>query len=264
MEHTEFDPPVITSNTGPVILILFFGAAALAAAVYAVIIAVRKRDLLPVALCIGALICSLNEPIFDILGKISYADDQYMAYTAFGRSVPWFLVIGYVPWVGLLPYLIAQAIQRGVQRRTLHIVALAGVLSVVGVEALNLWMAGWEYYGEAPLKFFGGVAAMACVPLAGATAIHLIIEPLTGWHRTFAGLVAPTMILPMMFAATGWPLYFALYSDFPSVLDYAAIALMIILIISAVRAMTSLVGGRQTQEPLTPNNLRSAAPVNGL
>jgi hypothetical protein len=241
METDVFDPPLVVSHVGPIAPLLFFGSVALAAVAYAVYLTVRDKDLLPVALCVGALICAINEPIFDVLGKISYADDQYIAYTAFGRSIPWFLVIGYLPWVGLLPLLIARAIARGVSSRALHLVALLGVLSVAGVEAVNLWMGGWEYYGESPLKFFGGVAAMACVPLAGGVAIHLLIEPLSGWRRLFAGLVAPTMILPMMFAATGWPLYVALYSDLPSVLDYAAVALMFVLIGSAVSAMTSLV-----------------------
>lgn len=240
MQSHVFDPPVVISNVGPIVPLLFFGTVALAAVAYAVYLAVKEKDLLPVALCVGALVCAINEPIFDVLGKIAYAGDQYIAYTAFGRSIPWFLVIGYIPWVGLLPLLIARAIARGATTRTLHLVATVGVLSVAGVEAVNLWMRGWEYYGESPLKFFGGVAAMACVPLAGGVIIHLLIEPLSGWRRVFAGLVAPTMVLPMMFAATGWPLYLALYSDLPPILDYAAVALMFVLIVSAVGAMTSL------------------------
>jgi hypothetical protein len=244
-----FEAPVITSAASPAVLLVFFGSAAAAAFAYAVAIAVRRRDPLPIALCIGALICALNEPIFDVLGKISYAENHPTAFTAFGRDIPWFLVIGYVPWVGLLPYLIAQAMRSGISRRTLHLIALVEVLSVVCVELVNLRMGAWVYYGEAPLKFFGGVAAMAGVPLVGGLVIYIVTDRLTGWRRLFAGLIIPTLVLPMIFAATGWPLYLALYSNLPPALDYVALAVMAALIIATVMT-TTWIAQRWTQAGL--------------
>jgi hypothetical protein len=46
-----------------------------------------------------------------------------MAYSAFGRDIPRFLVLGYLPWVGLLPYLISRAMHAGVSRAKLHGIA---------------------------------------------------------------------------------------------------------------------------------------------
>jgi hypothetical protein len=234
------DPPALVSPVNPLIMLLVFGATAVAAFGYAVVVAFRRRDPLPVAACFGAMACALNEPIYDILGKIVYARNHAMAFSAFGRDIPWFLVIGYIAWVGLLPYLISRAMAVGMSRGRLHLIAVAGVLSVVLVEVLNLWLKAWEYYGEAPLKFFGGVAAMAGVPVVGGFVIYAVGDRLRGWRRALAGFVIPTLVLPMVFASTGWPLYIALYSNLPKILDYAAVVLLCALIVATVCATTAI------------------------
>lgn len=45
----------------------------------------------------------------------------------------------------------------------------------------------------------------------------------------------------MMFASTGWRLYIALYADLSPILDYAAVALLLLLITATVLATTSIV-----------------------
>ncbi|MDN2495459.1 hypothetical protein FHY52_01845 [Nocardia nova] len=238
--HGVPDPPALVSHAGPAVLLVVFGVPAAAALVYGAIIAVRRRDPLPVAACLGALLCALNEPIFDVLGKIVYAQNHPVAFTAMGRSTPWFLVIGYVPWVGLLPYVIARGMATGWSRTRLYLIAASGVASVVGVELINLWLRAWEYYGEAPLKYFGGVAAMAAVPLAGGYLIYAMADHLRGVSRAVAGFLIPTMVLPMIFAATGWPLYIALYSNVGGLGDWLAIAMLCVLTVAAVIATTEM------------------------
>lgn len=236
-------PPVLVSTISPTFMLTFFGSFAAAAFVVAVALAVRHRDPLPVACCIGALICALNEPVYDVLGKIVYGENHPVAFTALGRDIPWFLVIGYVPAVGLLPYAISRWMAAGWSRARLHLIALGGLLSVVFVEVVNLYTKAWKYYGEVPLQFFGGVAAMATVPLVTGFLLYTLTGPLRGWRRVLAGLVIPTLGLPMMFASTGWPLYIALYTNLPPVLDYAAVALLLLLITATVYATTALADG---------------------
>ncbi len=228
------DPPALTSDVSPMAMLLFFGATAAVALGLALYWAVTRRDALPVVTCISAMICSLNEPIFDILGKITYAENNPIAFTAFGRSIPWFLVVGYIAWVGLFPYVIARWMAAGWSKRRLYLVSLLGVLSVVGTEVVNRVLHGWVYYGEPPLQFFGGVAAMASVPLVAGFLLYALALPATGFRRVLAGLFIPLMSLPMMFAATGFPLYIALYGDFPSLLDYVAVGALLVLISVAV------------------------------
>lgn len=234
------DPPVLVSPTSPAVMLAFFGAIAAVAVVIASYYAVVRRDGLPLVTCLGAALCSLNEPIFDILGKITYAQNSPTAFTAFDRDIPWFLVIGYIAWVGLFPYIIAVGMAAGWSRYRLYGLSIAGVLAVIGTEVVNVFVQGWQYFGQAPLNFFGGVAAMASMPLAAAFLLYTLALPQKGWRRLAAGVLAPVFALPMMFAATGWPLYLALYSDLPPILNYAAVAALLVLIWVAVLATVRL------------------------
>lgn len=234
------DPPALVSSFSPAVMLAFFGATALAAVGLACYWAVVRHDALPIVTCLGAAICALNEPIFDVLGKITYAENNPMAFTAFDREIPWFLVIGYIAWVGLFPYVIAGWMAAGWSKNRLYLVAFFGVLSVVGTEIVNSFVHGWKYYGEAPLQFFGGVAAMAVVPLVAGFLLYALALPATGWRRLVAGLFIPIFALPMMFAATGLPLYIALYSDLPTVFDYVAVAALLLMIWVAVAGTVRL------------------------
>lgn len=224
----------------PALWLALFGTTALIAVGLATYWAVIRRDGLPLMGCLGAFICALNEPIFDVLGKIVYADNNIIAFSAFGRDIPLFLMIGYIAWVGLFPYVIAGWMRDGWSAKRLYTVSIVGVASVWGVEAVNLVIHGWSYYGPAPLKFFGGVAAMASVPLAAGFLMFALAFPATGWRRLAAGLFIPMFSLPMMFAATGWPLYLALYSDLTPMMNYVAIAALCMLIAIANIAIVKL------------------------
>lgn len=105
--------------------------------------------------------CSLNEPSYDVLGKIVYADNHAVAYTGFERDIPWFLVLGYIPWVGLVPCFVACMMQTGVSRRSLYLLAAgsfvahplrgwnrAAVAFVASTVALPMVFAGasWPLY----------------------------------------------------------------------------------------------------------------------
>ncbi|WP_330254982.1 hypothetical protein OG874_10775 [Nocardia sp. NBC_00565] len=225
-----FDEPTVVSPMPPAVMLVFFGGAAFGAVALAGYWAAARRDWLPIVCCVGAVVCGLNEPIFDVLGKIVYADNNVMAFTAFGRRIPLFLVIGYIPWVGLLPYVIARGMATGWSARRLYAVSIAGVVSVAFTEFVNTFVKSWEYYGGSPLKFFGGVAAMACVPLAGGFLLYALAFPLQGWKRLSAGFFIPLMTLPMMFAGVGLPLYLALYTPASPLMRYLAVAALFVFI----------------------------------
>jgi hypothetical protein len=228
------DPPVLVSDVNPAVMLVFFGATAIAALGLACYWAFTRRDALPIVTCVSAAICSLNEPIFDILGKITYSENNPIAFTAFGRAIPWFLVVGYIAWVGLFPYVIAGWMAAGWSKRRLYLVSVLGMLSVVGTEVVNRFVHGWKYYGEPPLQFFGGVAAMASVPLVAGFLLYALALPAKGFRRLIAGLFIPLLSMPMMFASTGVPLYIALYGDFPPAFNYVAVVALLVLIWVAV------------------------------
>jgi hypothetical protein len=210
------EEPELVSQIPPAAVLAVFGLVAGASAVYAVIISVHRHDLLPIAACLGALVCAFNEPIYDLLGLIVYAGNHPMAFTSFGRSVPWFLVIGYLPWVGLLPYLISRGMHAGVSRTKLHLLAFISFLSVVVVESIGTSFDAWTYYGAPPLKFLVVAPQMAPVPIVGGFLLFAVADRYTGWRRIAVGFIVSTLALPMVFASASWPLYVGLNSDLPT------------------------------------------------
>lgn len=236
-------PAPFESSADPLVLLIVWGALALAAVGVAVWLAVTRRDVLPVVACAGAMICALNEPIYDVLGNLSYAETPYVAYSMWDRDIPWTLVIGYVPWVGLMPYLLMRAMAGGWPRRRLHLIAAALIASVFVLEVVNaVWWENWKYYGESPTRsaLGGGVVQMAAMPLLCAL-MYLMLDGLArGAWRVVLGIVAPVVALPMVFASTTWPLYLSNHGDLPAAVDWLAAAITIALGFAAVPLITAL------------------------
>jgi hypothetical protein len=247
MDRT-FTEPVITSEVSPAIVLVAFGIALVGALIYAIRLTIRERDLLPIAACVGALVCALNEPIYDVLGKIVYATDHPRAFSYMGRDIPWFLVIGYVPWVGALPVGLARLMAKGADPKIFYRLVAASCLSVVVIETFGNHFEWWIYYGEPPLKLLVVAPQMAPVPIAGALLLYALAHPLTGWKRAATAFVVSTLALPMVFASASWPLYAGLYADLPMALDWVAGAAMLALsaavVVGAVRIAQMLHASR--------------------
>ncbi len=240
------DPPRVTADIDPDWFLALFGGLALVVLVFALLRALRTRDVVPVAVCLGALVCALNEPIYDDLGMIVYADGALRAYTAFGRDIPLFLVLGYVPWVGGLSYVVAQLMAGGWGRARLHWIAFASFASVVVIETAGTSIGAWEYYGEAPLKYLGVAPMMAPVPIVCGALIHPLDRALQGRRRWLIGIV-PVFSLPAVYAAAGMPMYVALHSDTSKLVQYVAgVATLVFcaLVVAAATLLTASAGPR--------------------
>lgn len=233
-------PPALISDVSPWGLLGVFGLIVATAIVLAVSVAVKERDFLPIACCAGALVASFNEPIYDILGKIVYAENNPMAFTAFGRAIPWFLVIGYLPWVGLAPYVVYKKMEAGISRRTLHIAAAALFVSVVIIETFGNLLHLWLYYGEAPMKFLVVAPQQVALPLVGGFLLYALAGQATGWRRPAIGFIVAAIALPIVYAGASWPVYVALYSDLPAAVDWILSLTMLGLCIGMAVASTFL------------------------
>lgn len=243
MQHGIAAPPVVHSAVNADAMLAAWAALALGAVVVAVFLAARNRDPLPVAACVGALICAFNEPIYDVLANLVYAESPHVAYHAFGRDIPWTLVVGYVPWVGLMPYLLLRLMKSGESRARLHVIAVGLLVSVAATEVLNaVWLHAWKYYGESSWRgvLGGGIVQMAAMPLLCALLYYILADNTRGWRRALLGIVLPTMTLPMVFASTTWPLYVSNHADLPAAIDWAAAAVAVALSLVAVPVITRI------------------------
>jgi hypothetical protein len=215
-------PPVgVRAPAGGWPCLVLMGLLGTAALAWAVIIAVRDGDRVPVLACLGAMVAVLNEPIFDLLGQIVYAGHQPTVFTAFDRHIPLFLLFGYVPWVGLLPALLARQLRRGAGGGLLKVVAGVSFLSVTVVESIGTATHNWVYYGRPPLKYLGVAPQMAPVPVVTAVLLFVLADRLHGWSR--AWLVAvPGISLAAVYAGAGWPMYDALNANVGVLVDWVA------------------------------------------
>jgi hypothetical protein len=252
-------PPPLVSDVSPWLLLGVFGAIVVAAIAWAISLAVKERDFLPIACCAGALVASFNEPIYDILGKIVYAENNPMAFNAFGRAIPWFLVIGYLPWVGLAPYVVYKKMEAGISRRTLHIAAGLLFVSVVVIETFGNLLHLWLYYGEAPMKFLVVAPQQVALPLLGGFLLYALAGQASGWRRPAIGFVVAAVALPIVYAGASWPVYVALYSDLPAGLDWLLSVVMLGLCVAMGVAATFLaekwragLGSRQSTPQTDP------------
>jgi len=218
------EAPTVVSQINPSLLLLFFGVLAISSFAYAFYAAVRSRDVLPIATCVGALICSFNEPVYDLLGKIIYATNHPMAFRALDRDVPWFLVLGYVPWVGLLPYLIAKMMAAGASARSLRLLAFGSFLSVVLIEYVGTTWHAWAYYGIPPIRDLGVAPQMAPVPIVAGFLLYTIGSLVSGWRRVLLGFVT-ALTLPAVYSSASWPMYIASRADVPKFVEWGAAAL---------------------------------------
>lgn len=253
-------PPVTHASANADVMLAVWAGMALAAAGVAVWLAWRNRDALPVAACVGALICTLNEPIYDILAKLTYAESPHVAYSAFGRDIPWTLVVGYVPWVGLMPYVLSRMIAAGATRARLVQMAAGLTASVVLIEIVNAaWLHAWTYYGQSAWRgvLGGGVIQMAAMPLLCALLYCLLGERLAGARRAALGIVLPPMTLPMVFASTTWPLYVSNHADVSAGAAWLAAAASVGLCVLTIVAVISLAGRWQTGD-LAPRRAPAA------
>ena len=233
-----FDAPVFTSDVHPTVVLALFGTLATAGAVYAIAMAVRLRDAVPIMVCVGALVCAFNEPIYDILGKIAYAEDHPMAYTLMGREIPWFLVIGYLPWVGVAPWILSRRMETGISRRALHLFAAATFLSVALVELLGTSLDAWTYYAPIPIEWLVVAPQMAVCPLLGAFLLYALAPWAQGRRRLL--MVAPPMVaLPATYAASSWPMYAAAYGDVPDGIRWLSAAVSMGLLVGMVAAIAA-------------------------
>jgi hypothetical protein len=233
-------PPSLLADVDPRILLGVFAILVAFALAVAVRFSVRGRDPLALSCCAAALVAALNEPIYDILGKIVYAANSPMAYSAFGRNIPWFLVIGYLPWVGLAPYLVYRAMRSGVSRTTLHLGVGALFVSVMCVEIVGNALHFWTYYGEPPMQYLVVAPQSVTYPLVGGFLLLALVDRLRGWRRCAVGFVITLAILPMGYATTSWPIYLALYSDVPIALDWISAAVTLGLCAGVALAATYL------------------------
>lgn len=203
---------------------------------------------------VGGYVCSFNEATVDVLGHCFFPVDGVIAYTAFGRGIPAWVVLAYVVFFGGLSYLMALAFKRGVSRRTMWCgIAIFGVLNVV----LELPMLGaglYVYYGDQPFTVGGFPVSWLVINSLGSLFGAVVVTRLS-WFFTGPRQVL-LVFVPFATYMASWVLampHFAVTNtDAPTGVRLAAAALSMALGTFAIDALIRIGTGQWRLLPPSP------------
>ena len=199
-----------TPHDGLVLLVVF-GVMAAAATGYAVCLARQDRSWVPLLAVLGSAVAVVNDAVFDQLWEIWYpANIEPRLWTMLDRPIPLFLVLGYIPFIGVLPVVVARLLERGVGPRVLWYIAAATALGNLAVDMIGDAGSAWVYYADGPLKYLTNPPITAAVPIVAGWLLY-VARP-TRW-RLLLAFATPPFTLAAVYAGTGWPSFAALHID---------------------------------------------------
>jgi hypothetical protein len=177
----------------------------------------RRGPVLPLLIVGTALSGIVIEPVFDNTLLYWYpVDGSFSAVSAYGRNIPWWLVLGYGWFFGGSSYVLWRMFSNGVSRA--KFVGL--VIVVAGIDQLANGVAGWlkisGFYGPQPFKWstinvwFGIADATAAV--VGATVLYVLVPHLRGPRYAWL-LVTPTIAYGAVLGGITAPVTLGLQSE---------------------------------------------------
>lgn len=194
----------VTSGIGVVLLI------------WVIYHAISRRDFVPLAMYVGGLILSVNDPLYNHLFHIRYADNMPgPAFVGWGIATPGFMPLAYAGF-SILGYWIYLAFRRGVTIPQVFML-WAGVYGIdVLFEGVPASLGAFTFDGRQPLEFSGWGYYLGWINATGFMSIGwllcVLVPKLHGWHRL--------MLLPVpMIGHLGsgfcmaWPIFLALNWD---------------------------------------------------
>jgi hypothetical protein len=226
-------------------------SAILAAVVAAFVVAALvhwKRSGSPAFLLtlVGGYVCSFNEATVDVLGHCFFPFDGMIAYTAFGRAVPVWVVLAYVVFFGGLSYVMALAFKHGASHRAMWCgIAVFGVLNVL-LEIPMLRSGLYVYYGNQPFVIGGFPISWLVINSLGSLFGAVVIVRLSWFFTGVRQLLL--VFVPFATYMASWVLampYFAITNtDMPTGVRMAAAALSMALGLIAINGLIRIGTGQ--------------------
>ncbi|MBN9735647.1 MULTISPECIES: hypothetical protein [unclassified Pseudonocardia] len=232
----------------------FFIAGALAVFIalpWAVTRLVKHRDTLPILIVGSGFLCSLLEPMLDLLGHLRWANDLPVAFTNFGIDIPWLIPFCYAAFLGLESYFIYVVFKHGVTVRQIMLMVFPiAIMTDAVMETIGLNLGVYEYYGYQPYSFLLFPYWWGFINAASFVTVALLIwylEPLLkGWNRLAMLLVAPTGMMIAYFSA-GWPHLLAHNSTLPEWARFIFATITMVMCVGVVRVVAHFVAVPEPQ-----------------
>lgn len=171
------------------------GAAVVILALPWAIRAAKNSNPIPLIVMFSGLICSLEEPMLDILGHLHWANDLNTAFTNFGVPVPALIPLCYVAFLGLMSYFCYFVIRNGAHHKHFVMLLAMGLILDAVMETIGINLNVYEYYGVQPFELFGFPYWWGFINGASFVAVGTIlayaVPRVHGWNRLFLLFAAP-------------------------------------------------------------------------
>ena len=192
------EKPLLEKTTDwQLIALAIYGALALGAILYAWSSVRRTGRQDALWICLGAALAAFYEPLGDLCAHVAYHEiNQINFTTAFGFSVPLWVLPSYVAFFGLPVVALLAMLERGVTSKQWMIFYFGALPGALLFEAPLLAMGAIEYYGaNQPFQIYGYPVWMGfvngCTMFVVTTAMYFIT-------RTNLIKARPYLLTPLM------------------------------------------------------------------
>lgn len=238
--------PFTASSTSELIFFFVAGAAVVIFALpWAIRAAINSRNFTPLIVLGSGLICSLLEPMLDLLGHLHWSHSLVPAFTNFGITVPALIPLCYVAFLGLESYFCYFVIRNGAHRNVFFMLLGLGIATDALMESIGINLGVYLYYGVQPFKFLGfpywwGFINGGSFVTVGAV-LAFAVPRLRGAQKLLLLLAAPFGMMVAYFGV-GWVHILALNSTIPVWMRWVATAIMMAMMVGWMVILHRLVG----------------------
>jgi hypothetical protein len=219
-----------------------------------------RRDPVPLLLVIGTQLAAPYEPLGDALLHVYYPESGQVGFLdVFGRQIPLFVELLYVPYIVPFVLLFTNALRSGISKRTWWL-TWSALLAGTAIMEMVVLQAGkaWTYYG--PQQFVvAGVPVW--VALTNVTFLFLIaagVRTITAkWGRGHWWTIAPAtaLLLAAGHAVVATPTALALHAGGSAqVVRVAMLASLAVAVVTSWQLSRHLTARSGTPSPLTSSN----------
>jgi len=242
--HILPSPPPFSAEPWAIWVFFFLAGAAvvLAALPWAIYAGARYRNRLPLIMIGSGFLCSLSEPLLDLLGHLRWANNLPTAFSNFGIDIPWLIPPCYAAFLGLESYFVYFMLKKGITVNQCVTVFAVGGISDAIMETPGLNLNVYEYYGVQPYTLFKFPYWFAFINGASFFVVGWLLwffaPRLHGARKLWLLLVAPMGMMIAWFTA-GWVHILALNSDLPVWGKWVATTIMMAMCVGLVRLLGS-------------------------
>jgi len=184
----------------------------------------------------------LIEPIFDNTLLYWYPPINDLAvYTAYERTIPWYVVLGYAWFFGGTAYILQRVLAAGASAKTIWLLFAGSIVIDWLAVSICEWLELSAFYGNQPFHVFGSPVWFSFADATGAfvlaAALHAFLPALEGRRRLWL-LILPTFTYGATLGSVCAPVSLALNSAWSPAITWVAGAATMLLCCTVVYAIT--------------------------